>query len=51
MSRDIEDQNNRYSVEYGKYGAYFFDNDKQKDMTLEQVLGMLNHLARTEAMR
>lgn len=48
MSRD---NNDRYSIENGKYGAYFFDNDKQEAMTLKHVLGMLNHLARMDSMR
>ena len=44
------DNNDRYTIEYGKYGAYFFDNDEQEDMPLKHVLGMINHLERTRCM-
>ena len=45
-----EDEDNRYVIKYGKFGAYFHDTDKKKDMPLEQVLGMLNHLERMRSM-
>ncbi|BDI54995.1 MAG: hypothetical protein QIT40_gp37 [Lokiarchaeia virus VerdaV4] len=48
MSR--EDRNDRYIIKYGKFGAYFYDVDKNEDMTLEHVLGMINHLERRDSM-
>ena len=50
MSYDEKDRNNRYTIKYGKYGAYFFDIDEQKDMPLDQVLDMLNYLGRADSM-
>jgi len=41
---------NRYVIKYGKFGAYFYDEDKKEAMTLEHVLGMLNHLERLRSM-
>ena len=45
-----EDEVNRYIIKYGKFGAYFYDTDKKADMSLEHVLGMLNHLERMRSM-
>jgi len=33
---------NRYQINYGKYGAYFYDNDLKCDMTLDEVLIQIN---------
>ena len=34
---------NRYEIKYGKFGAYFFDNLKNKDLTLSEVEDKLNY--------
>lgn len=34
----------RYEIKYGKYGAYFYDKEKEHDMTLEEVRNKLNLL-------
>ncbi len=43
MSRE---RNDRYEVKNGKFGAYFYDKDDNRDMTLEDVLEKLNALGR-----
>ena len=45
-----DDRNDRYIISYGKFGAYFYDIDRDKAMTLDHVLGMLNHLERISSM-
>lgn len=32
----------RFSVKYGKFGAYFFDEHKKKELSLEDVKELLN---------
>lgn len=31
----------RYSIRYGRFGAYFYDNKEQKELDLDQVLMLL----------
>lgn len=33
---------NRYELKYGKFGAYYYDSETDKDLNLEDVLGLLN---------
>ncbi len=35
-------QKGRYEVVYGKFGAYFYDDKTKKDLTLDDVLWLLN---------
>lgn len=32
----------RYEIRYGEYGAYFYDIDEDRDVTLEQVKHVMN---------
>lgn len=33
---------NRYILKFGKFGAYYFDTQTGKDLTLDDVLQLLN---------
>ena len=32
----------RYELRMGKFGAYYYDRKENKDLTLDQVLNLLN---------
>lgn len=35
-------QTSRYCVKYGMYGAYFYDEHENRDLTLIEVMNLLN---------
>jgi len=39
----MNEMKERYIIRYGKFGAYFYDLDIKKEMTIDNVLFALNY--------